>query len=127
MSSLHGDDSFDSGTPTCRITDEPLVEPLLQVFVSDGNSSSSAMIRVSIPDVPFRQPIDLCCVVDVSGSTGEGQSTIWLYLTQYFKHQSKSNLSASITPFTHGSSQMQLFKTAAPEFAQATDCAFLIS
>jgi hypothetical protein len=68
---LNSDDARHDG-PTCRISDEPLVEPLLQVFVSDGNSSSSAMIRVSIPDVPFRQPIDLCCVVDVSGSTVEG-------------------------------------------------------
>ena len=69
---LYSDDARHDA-PTCRISDEPLVEPLIQVFPSEASGSSSALFRVSIPDIPFRQPIDLCCVVDVSGSTGEGQ------------------------------------------------------
>jgi hypothetical protein len=73
MSSPHGDDALHADTPKCRISDEPLVEPLIHVFPSEGSDSSSTMIRVSIPDISFRQPIDLCCVVDVSGSTGEGE------------------------------------------------------
>jgi adenylate kinase family enzyme/Mg-chelatase subunit ChlD len=67
-----GEDETDTGAGGSGITIEAAPSTFLANLFPTGTSNGTHVsVTIKIPDTPQRQPIDVCCAVDISGSMGQ--------------------------------------------------------